>query len=674
MMQQKAPAQREHHGDRMIGDLGRAVIGHVADHDLPVGRRLAVDSVVPDPHADDAAQLGEPGEIGGADPLAQDHQTVGGGAVGIRQLGERPGVADNDGDLRPKNPPLVAIIGVVVFRVENRPGHSRHSFDTRPILRSRRGQRNRRCPRRLPRALSDLSTQGSRMNGAELLVHSLLANGVDTCFANPGTSEMHFVAALDRIPGMRCVLGLFEGVVTGAADGYARMAGKPAATLLHCGPGLANGLANLHNARRAATPIVNVVGDQATYHRPLDAPLTADTEGWARGASAWVRTATSAATVGRDAAVAVQAARTAPGQIATLILPADTAWNEGGVVGEALAVPERPHADPHQVRQAASVLRGDGTTLILLGGDALAEAGLALAHRIAAHTGASIMAMGSNRRMARGRGRVPINRIPYPVDQAVKALAGFRHVILIGCRKPVIFFAYPNKPGTPVPEGADVHTLARPEQDPIDAMARLAEELGAPAAPIQDPGAQPELARGALTPESFAQTLAALLPAQAIVADEAITFGRGFFPATFAAAPHDWLSVTGGAIGGGIPLATGAALGAPGRRVVNLQADGSAMYTIQALWTQARERLDVTTIIFSNRKYQILIGELANVGANPGRTAMDMLDLGNPDLDFVGLARAMGVEAARAESCEQFADLFAQSLRAKGPFLIELPT
>jgi acetolactate synthase I/II/III large subunit len=512
------------------------------------------------------------------------------------------------------------------------------------------------------------------MNGAESLVHTLLASGVDTCFSNPGTSEMHFVAALDRIPGMRCVLGLFEGVVTGAADGYARMAARPAATLLHCGPGLANGLANLHNARRASTPIVNIAGDQATYHRPLDAPLTADTEGWARGVSGWVRTATSSATVGRDAAVAVQAARTAPGRIATLILPADTAWTDGGVVGEALPVPERPRADPLQVRLAADVLRRGEKTLILLGNDALGEAALALAHRIAAHTGASIMAMGSNARIARGRGRVAVNRIPYPVDQAVKALAGFRQVVLVACRKPVIFFAYPNKPGSPVPDDADVHILARPEQDPMDALARLADELGAPAAAVPDAGPRPEPARGALNPESFARTLAALLPEQAVVADEAITFGRGFFPATFAAAPHDWLQVTGGAIGGGMPLATGAAVGAPGRRVVNLQADGSAMYTVQALWTQARERLDVTTIIFSNRKYQILLGELANVGANPGRTALDMLDLGNPDLDFVGLARGMGVEAARAESCEQFADLFAQSLRATGPFLIELPT
>nr|MDQ2801224.1 acetolactate synthase large subunit [Pseudomonadota bacterium] len=363
------------------------------------------------------------------------------------------------------------------------------------------------------------------MNGAESLVHTLLASGIDTCFANPGTSEMHFVAALDRIAGLHCVLGLFEGVVTGAADGYARMAGKPAATLLHCGPGLANGLANLHNARRASTPIVNIVGDQATYHRPLDAPLTADTEGWARPVSGWVRTATSAATVGRDAAVAVQAARTSPGQIATLILPADTAWNEGGVVGEALPVPATPHADQHQVRVAAAALRRGEPTLLLLGGNALDAPGLDLAHRIAARTGAKVMAGGPTARIARGRGRVPVNRIPYPVDQAVKTLAAFRHVILVGCRKPVIFFAYPNKPGTPVAPEAAVHVLARPEQDGQDALARLTQELGAPAAALADAGPQPTPARGALTPESFAQTLAALMPEQAMVADEAITFG-----------------------------------------------------------------------------------------------------------------------------------------------------
>ena len=517
-------------------------------------------------------------------------------------------------------------------------------------------------------------SENQPMNGAESLVHTLLASGVDTCFANPGTSEMHFVAALDRVPGMRCVLGLFEGVVTGAADGYARIAGKPAATLLHCGPGLANGLANLHNGRRASTMMVNCVGDQATYHRPLDAPLTADTEGFARGVSGWVRTATRAADVGADAAVAAQMAQVSPGQIATLILPSDTCWDAGGVVGKKLPVPPAPTTTPHAVKVAAQMMRAGRKTLLLLGGNALRAETLAQAARVCAATGATMMSQGSNGRMERGQGRHPINGIPYPVDQAVAALKDFETIILVGTLKPVIFFAYPNKPGSPVRADAAVHPLSRPEHDQLQALTALAEELGAPAAPAAPVFARPEIARGAISSESFAQSLSAMMPEQSIIVNEAVTFGRAFIGATHAAPAHDWLTVTGGAIGGGMPISTGAAVAAPGRRVINLQADGSAMYTIQSLWTQAREKLDVTTVIFNNRKYQILIGELANVGANPGRTAMDMMDLGNPDIDFVKIAGGMGVEAARAETMEQFNDLFAQSLTRKGPFLIDLAT
>ncbi len=510
------------------------------------------------------------------------------------------------------------------------------------------------------------------MNGAESLVHTLLACEVDTCFANPGTSEMHFVAALDRVPGMRCVLGLFEGVVTGAADGYARMTDRPAATLLHCGPGLANGLANLHNARRARVPMVNIAGDQATYHRPLDAPLTADTEGFARGVSAWTRTAARAADVGSDTASAVQAARTSPGAIASLILPSDTCWDEGGVVGTALPVPPAPTVAPHVVDQVARALRTGAPTLLLLGGQALRAESLAVAGRIAAATGATLMAETSNTRVERGAGRVPIERVPYPVDAALQALSGFAQVVLVGARDPVSFFAYPNRPGRMAPPDAAIHVLARPEHDLAEALVRLADALGAredlPASTL----ARPTPATGAPTPDSFARSLAALLPEQAIVVDESVTFGRALFPPTMAAAPHTWLQLTGGAIGDGLPLSTGAAIGAPGRRVVTLQADGSAMYTLQALWTQARERLDVTTVIFANRKYAILLGELANVGANPGRTALDMMDLGNPELDWVKLAAGMGVEGARADTMEAFADLFTSANRRSGPFVIEL--
>ncbi|GGC30689.1 hypothetical protein GCM10011504_06120 [Siccirubricoccus deserti] len=510
------------------------------------------------------------------------------------------------------------------------------------------------------------------MNGAESLVHTLLGSGVDVCFTNPGTSEMHFVAALDRIPGMRCVLGLQENIVTGAADGYWRMAGKPAATLLHCGPGLANGLAGLHDARRARSGIVNIVGDQAVYHRPYDAPLTADTEGWARGVSAFVRTATRAEDVGADAAVAVQAARTSPGQVATLILPSDSSWNEGGVVGQALPVPAVPQADPHAVKQVARILREQKNVLLLLGGLALTEGAQRQAHRIAAATGARLLAEGSNGRIQRGQGRLQLDRVPYVVEQALAVLGQVQHLVLVNARDPVGFFGYPGKPSRLYPPDAAVHVLTRNEQDAEAALAALADELGAPAVAIPSAGPRPEAPRGALSPEGLAQAVAALMPEGAVIVDESVTYGRGFFPQTYAAPAHDWLQNCGGAIGYGPPVATGAAIGAGGRRVIALQADGSAMYTPQALWTQAREKLPVTTVLLSNRKYQILIGEYRNVGANPGRTAMDMLDLGNPDIGWVKLANSMGVEAAQASTLEALGDLMAQSFARPGPFLIEL--
>jgi acetolactate synthase-1/2/3 large subunit len=516
------------------------------------------------------------------------------------------------------------------------------------------------------------------MNGAKSLVDTLLGAGVDTCFANPGTSEMHFVAALDQNPGMRCVLGLHENVVTGMADGYWRIAGKPACTLLHCGPGLANGLANLHNARRARSGIVNIVGDQATYHRPHDAPLTADTDGLARTVSAWVRTSTRAADVGRDAAVAVQAARTYPGQIATLILPSDASWDEGGVSADALPVPSAPAADVHAVQTAARLLRTrGGRVLLLLAGQALTAAGQQLAWRVAQATGAAMRAEFFLGRMSRGRGRPPIERVPYVTDQAVRALAGYDHLVLVGAKAPVGFFAYPGKPSTHYAPQAQLHVLARPEQDGLAALQALVDELGAPEAAPHDPGPRPVTEHGAPTPEGLARTLAALMPEGSIVSDESVSYGRGFYPHTFAAAPHEWLHLAGGAIGDGLPVATGAAIGARAmggseRRIVSLQADGSAMYSLQALWTQARERLPCTTVLLNNRSYAILLGEYQGVGATPGPTAMDMLDLGRPDLDWVKLAQGMGVEAARTTTLEGCADLLAASFRQPGPFLIDL--
>ncbi|HVZ12946.1 MAG TPA: acetolactate synthase large subunit [Bauldia sp.] len=509
------------------------------------------------------------------------------------------------------------------------------------------------------------------MNGAESLVRTLLACGVDTVFANPGTSEMHFVAALDRVPGMRVVLATFEGVVAGAADGYARMSGKPAATLLHCAPGLANGLANFHNARRGHVPIVSIVGDQATYHKPLDPLLAADTIGFASGVSAWVRTAHHPSQVGAYAAEAVQAATAPPGGVATLILPSDASWSEGGAVAGPLpSFPPAP-VEESAIADAVTTLRSGEATVIILADAALRRPAIDNAARIAAATGAHLISETFNTRAAHGAGLPDIGRIPYPIDAALAVLAPYRHAILVGAHDPVAFFAYPGRPGRQLPADARVHVLARPEEDGVDALARLAAALSAP------PAAMPARPRavpvsGAVTPQAFAQTLAALLPDNAVVVDEALTFGFPLYAATAAAAPHDCLQLTGGAIGDGLPMSTGAALGAPGRRVIDVQADGSALYTVQALWTQAREKLDVTTVVLANRRYEILFGELAGVGAAAGPASRALFGLGRPDHDWVKLAAGFGVEGARAETMEQFADLFMTANRRSGPFLIEL--
>ena len=509
------------------------------------------------------------------------------------------------------------------------------------------------------------------MNGAESLVHTLVANGINVCFANPGTSEMHFVAALDRIKGVRCIPGMQENVVTGMADGYFRIARKPAATLLHCGPGLANGIANLHNAKRAHSGLVNIVGDHATYHSQCDPPLAADTAGLAGTVSGWVRTARSAEDVGRDASEAIGAAKTSPGQIATLILPADTAWNEGGVPGDALPVAAPEQADQKTIAEIAKTLRERKNVLLLLGGGALRADAQAQAARIQEKTGCRIMTECLNGLHQRGRGRLPLERVPYPPIPAIAALKDVEHLILVNAKAPVGFFAYPGLPSLHYPESAVVQALTRIEQDAEAALRALADALGCGPASIKS-GERPIAPKGKPTSSGFGQMLAAVMPEESIIVDEGISFGAAFYEMSHNAPPHDWMNVTGGAIGYGLPCAAGAAIAGKGRRVICAQADGSAMYTLQALWTMARENLPVTTVILANRKYQILLAEYANVGAEPGRTAMDMLDLGRPDLDWVKLANGMGVEAARTDTLEGCAALMRGSFGRKGPFLVEL--
>jgi acetolactate synthase-1/2/3 large subunit len=508
------------------------------------------------------------------------------------------------------------------------------------------------------------------VNGAQALLRTLVGAGVDVCFANPGTSEMHFVAALDDVPEMRAVLTLFEGVATGAADGYARMAGRPAATLLHLGPGMGNGLANLHNARRGRTPLVNVVGDHARSHKRLDAPLESDIDAVAGTFSTWVRRSLSPADVGADAADAVAAA--GAGGIATLILPADVSWSDGAAVGAPVPARSAPRPAPDAVEAAAAGLTSGEPAVLLLGGNALREAGQLVASRIAAATDARLMCETFPARMPRGAGLPDLPKLPYPPELAIAALAGTRHLIVAGTTAPVHFFGYPGVPGTPVPDDCTVHVLAAPGEDGVAALEALADRVADGAEPRLAEAARPELPTGALTPRTLSAVVGALLPEDAIVVDEALTSGVGLAELTSGAPRHDWLSLTGGAIGDGLPMAAGAAIACPGKQVLGLQADGSAMYTISALWTHAREQLDVTTVVCNNGSYAILEHELSRVGATGnGKRAGQLLDLGGPDLDFVSLASGMGVPATRAETAEQLAEQVRRALAEPGPHLID---
>jgi acetolactate synthase-1/2/3 large subunit len=510
------------------------------------------------------------------------------------------------------------------------------------------------------------------VKGAQALIRALAGSGVNLCFSNPGTSEMHFVASLDAVPQMRGVLCLAEGVATGAADGYGRMTGRPAATLLHLGPGLANGLANLHNARRAGTPLVNVVGDHATYHKRFDAPLESDLDSLAGTVSRWVRRSARSTDVASDAAAAVAAALGPPGGVATLILPADVSWSEGAV--PAAAVPPRPASlvPGPVIEGAAAALRAGAECVILLGGDALRRPGLEAASRIAAATGARLLGETFPARLERGAGRPGLERLAYLAEFAQAQLAGTRQLILAGARAPVSFFAYPDLPSSLVPDGAGVHTLARPGEDVCAALASLAGDVAPDTRPQPQPAQRPALPGGPLTAGTAAAVIGALLPEGAIVSDEANTSGLGLPAATAGAPPHDWLTLTGGAIGQGLPVATGAAVACPDRSVLALESDGSAMYTIPALWTHAREQLDITTVIFSNRRYAILDLELQRVGAVAGGdAARSLLDLSRPDLDFAALARGMGVPGARAGSAGEFAAELRRALAEPGPHLIE---
>lgn len=510
------------------------------------------------------------------------------------------------------------------------------------------------------------------MNGAQALVTTLVDCGVEVCFANPGTSEMHVVAALEDVPALRGVLTLFEGVATGAADGYARMARRPAVTLLHLGPGLSNGLANLHNARRAQSPVVNLVGDHARSHAGFDAPLQSDIDTVARGVSGWVRHSAGPADTGSDAAAAVAAAAGPPGQVATLVLPADACWGRGGVVAEPLVSPLGAGVDHVAVAAAAAALRSGEPCLLLIGGDGTGEHGVEAAARIAAATGARLLAETFPARLTRGAGLPAVRRLGYHPDMARHQLTGTAHLILVGARSPVTFFGYPDQPGDLVPPDSTVHPVASRESGAATAaLAALAAAVAAGiTAPVVAPH-RPDLPTGPLTADSAAAVVGALLPAGAIVVDESVTSGLTLTGHTAGAPRHDWLTLTGGAIGYGLAAAAGAAIACPDRPVWCLQADGAAMYAISALWTHAREGLDITTVVYRNDAYAILGTELDQLGLAAPERARELFDLARPRLDFVSIATGMGVPARRVDTAGELADALRRAAAEPGPHLVE---
>ncbi len=513
------------------------------------------------------------------------------------------------------------------------------------------------------------------MNGAQSLVKTLLNNGVDTVFANPGTSEMHFVAALDEHQEMNCILCLFEGGTTGAADGYFRMKRDVAGTLLHLAPGFGNAFANLHNARKAGSGIVNIVGDHATHHLRHESPLKGDILGISQAVSHWTRVSFNASDVATDGAAGVQAARAQNGQIATLVLPANTAWNEANAAANRLDNRESLHRPSIGEIEAAAARLVTPNAALMIGRSALFGPQRELAGQIAAATGCRLLADTLIPRISKGAGTAKLDQLAYPISPKIAQLEATSSITLLGTDRPVAFFAYPGKPSVPEPPYCPITELCTPTDDIEWTLQALADAVGVTSKTVAKthPLDLPDIPSGQLTLKKVGLALAALIPENAIICNESVTSGFHVIPPTATAHPHDLLAGTGGAIGLCLPCATGAAIACPDRQVIALTGDGSAMYTLQSLWSMARENLDVTVIVFANRGYQILRDELTNVGvASYGQNAQAMFDVENPILDWVSLAQGHGVPGTRADDMDSFAKALSAGLSSDGPSLIEV--
>jgi acetolactate synthase-1/2/3 large subunit len=515
------------------------------------------------------------------------------------------------------------------------------------------------------------------MNGAQSLFKALTDAGLDTCFANPGTSEMQLVYEMGKSDAVRPILCLQENVVTGAADGYARMAGKPAFTLLHVGSGFANGMANLHNAGRANTPVVNIVGANASYHQPnfpehemVGGKIT----DLARSVSHWTREAKSASELALLGAEAARTAMMGSGRICTLVAPTNCHWDPAPGAPVIDAPIATPRVSSETIEAALALLRNGRKTGLLLGAHALRNENLELAGQIAAGTGAQLLAETFPARLARGEGRVQVQLVPYFLEMAQQFFADYEQVILVGAMPPVSTFAYRNSAMHKVPESCEVWTLASPDHAVDSALADLAAALGEVSGEvIRSQRVEPSPPAGELTPAAIGKSVSLLLPEGAIMVDEAATAGMELYVETAGARRHEYLyAIPGAAIGGGLPVALGAAIACPDNKVVALQADGSGMYTNQALWSMARENCDVTIVVLKNDAYAVLNVELARVREDEATPKMlAMLDIDNPSIDWVSIARGMGVKAVAARTAEEFQQAFEQAMAERGPRLIE---
>ena len=509
-----------------------------------------------------------------------------------------------------------------------------------------------------------------------MLLRTAANAGIEVCFANAGTTELPIVAAFDAVSGIHPVLALFEGVCTGGADGYGRVKEVPAMTLLHLGPGFANGIANLHNARRARTPLINVIGQHTTWHINADAPLTMDVESLAKTVSAWTRTNTSAESLSRDFADAFTASMS--GKIVSLIVPNDHLWAEVEPIIHTPAPLQFDPLDLGPIEAAADLLKAGKKTALMLGGKALRGEGLTIAGHIQSITGCDLLTETFPGYVERGTGLPDVIRVPYFPEPAQVLLSQYEAIILADVKEPVTFFGYPGIESHLLTKDQKTLSISSGNQSIVEALGCL-EDLLKTTIPAKNWGhnssqrLKPQLPRGKLTAEKACHMLAALQPEGAIIIDEGITSAIPYYPLTAGSPPHSVLTIAGGSIGYGMPCAVGSALAFPGRPVINFQADGSAMYTIQALWTEAREGLNVKTLICSNRGYNILRVELERAGiTNPGHKALSLADIDQPKLNWVSISSGMGVPAKSVNTAGSLKKELEKILSEPGPSLIEM--